>query len=135
MKDLEYVLEERTRSLIAGLRQLQREKVTALMNTTFDGTCRGEKCLTGVPSQITIEDSKESCPSNEQYFDSHIEFVAPGSVFADLTTVSILLALLAPYTAESNGTLDDGRMEPFEARSTNILKSRCPLQLLATLKN
>jgi hypothetical protein len=85
-------------------------------------------------SQITIEDSKESCPSNEQYYDSSIKFVAPGSVFADLTTVYILLALLASYTAASNGTLDDGRMEPFEARSTDILKSHCPLQLRATTK-
>jgi hypothetical protein len=93
------------------------------MNTTLDGTCQGEKCSTGIPSQITLEDSKKSCPSNEQYFDSRIKFVAPGSVFADLTTVSILLALLAPYTTELNGTLDGGRMESFEARSTNILKS------------
>jgi hypothetical protein len=68
-----------------------------LTNTTLDGTCRGEKCLTGIPSQITIEDRKESCPSNEQYFDSRIEFVAPESVFADLTTVSISPALCSLY--------------------------------------
>jgi hypothetical protein len=134
VKDLESALEDRTRSLIEGLRQRQREKEKASTNATLGGTCRGEQRSTDIPSQITAEYSKESRPSTEQYFYSRIEFVAPGSVFADLTSVSIISALLAPYTAESMSALDDMRTKIFEGRSTKILETRCPLQSLAASK-
>jgi hypothetical protein len=131
-KDLESALEDRTRSLIKSLRQWQREKLAASTNAAVDGTCRGEKCSTDIPSQIEVEHRKESRPSTEQYFDSRIEFVAPGSVFADLTSVSILSALLAPFTAVSNSL--EVRMKTCEGRTTNILESRCPLQSLVASK-
>lgn len=161
VKALESALENRTRSLIEGLRrrqgrQRQSKETTALAKlnsiTESDGTCQVQKRSPDVLSACTGEPRKESCLLTDKYLDSRIECVAPGSVVVDLTSVSILSALLAPFPAELNSVYSDVRIKPFERgdkcctraldpccdsdhESACIHESRCPLQALAASKH
>lgn len=160
IKALESALEDRTRSLLEGLRQRQNQQrqseetaasVKLNLIAESDGTCGVRKRSPDVLSESTGECYEESCLLTEQYLLSHIEFVAPGSVFVDLTSVSILSALLSPFPADSN-TFHDVGIEPFEGggkwctsalnsccssdhESACILESHCPLQALAASKS
>jgi hypothetical protein len=111
IKALESALEDRTRSLLEGLRQRQNQQrqseetaasVKLNLIAESDGTCGAQKRSPDALSESTGECCEESCLLTEQLLLSHIEFVAPGSAFVDLTSVSILSALLTPFPADSN---------------------------------